>query len=164
MNRRYSIIALFTLALGAAALTAPEALAQTVARHGSTCGSSVVGRSSPEPGSEYTTPQCQYPDHPVCEMVPGPYSVEPALHQSPSVVSRFAQGPGFGYTTPQCEYPDHPVCEMVPGPSSVEAVLDESPSDGNGTEALQTGASALGGAGLAFGGMWLYRRRHHPAI
>jgi hypothetical protein len=164
MNRRYSIIALFTLALGAAALAAPEASAQTVARHGSTCGSSVVSRFAPVPGSEYTTPQCQYPDHPVCEMVPGPSWVEPALHQSHSAVSRFARDPGSGYTTPQCEYPDHPVCEMVPGPTSVEAALDQSPSDGNGTEGLRAGASALGGAGLAFGGMWLYRRRHEPTI
>jgi hypothetical protein len=34
------------------------------------------------------------------------------------------------------------------------------PVDDGMTEALQAGASALGGAGLAFGSLWLYRRRH----
>jgi hypothetical protein len=47
---------------------------------------------------------------------------------------------------------------------SLEVDPAPSPPDGYGTEALQVGASALGGAGLAFGGMWLYRRRHLPAI
>jgi hypothetical protein len=36
-------------------------------------------------------------------------------------------------------------------------------SDDNAVEVLQAGASALGGAALALGGMWLYRRRHVPA-
>jgi len=34
------------------------------------------------------------------------------------------------------------------------------PIDDGTTEALQAGAAALGGAGLAFGSLWLYRRRH----
>lgn len=33
------------------------------------------------------------------------------------------------------------------------------PVDDGTTEALQAGAAALGGAGLAFGSLWLYRRR-----
>ncbi|HET6295305.1 MAG TPA: hypothetical protein VFG33_18110 [Kribbella sp.] len=36
-------------------------------------------------------------------------------------------------------------------------------SDDNGVEVLQAGASAIGGAALAVGAMWLYRRRHVPA-
>jgi hypothetical protein len=36
-------------------------------------------------------------------------------------------------------------------------------TDDAGVEALQTGASALAGAGVACGVMWLYRRRHAPA-
>ncbi len=32
-------------------------------------------------------------------------------------------------------------------------------SDDTAVEGLQAGAAALGGAGLAFAGMWLYRRR-----
>jgi len=32
--------------------------------------------------------------------------------------------------------------------------------DDNLTEALQTGAGVLGGAGLAMAGIWAYRRRH----
>lgn len=38
------------------------------------------------------------------------------------------------------------------------------PVDDAGVEAVQAGASALGGAGLALGGLWLYRRRHAPAL
>jgi hypothetical protein len=34
------------------------------------------------------------------------------------------------------------------------------PVDDNAAEALQAGASALGGAGLVLGSLWLYRRRH----
>jgi hypothetical protein len=33
-------------------------------------------------------------------------------------------------------------------------------SDDNSVEAFQLGMSALGGAGVAIAGMWLYRRRH----
>jgi hypothetical protein len=36
--------------------------------------------------------------------------------------------------------------------------------DDNGVEVLQAGASALGGAAIAFGAMWLYRRRHAAAV
>ncbi|MFC5268122.1 hypothetical protein ACFPJ1_38925 [Kribbella qitaiheensis] len=41
-----------------------------------------------------------------------------------------------------------------------EVALDPGLSNDGGAEARQAGASALGGAGLAFAGMWLYRRRH----
>jgi hypothetical protein len=78
--------------------------------------------------------------------------------------ARLEPEPESRYTTPQCNYPNHPVCEVVPAEGPFEATLAESSSDGNGTEALQMGASALGGAGLAFGGLWLYRRRHVTAI
>ncbi|TCC65676.1 hypothetical protein E0H73_01690 [Kribbella pittospori] len=73
--------------------------------------------------------------------------------------------PGSGYTTtPDCHWAYHPVCHeeasvVVP---PVEATLGQSPPDNGGAEALQDGASALGGAGLAFGGMWLYRRHMSP--
>jgi hypothetical protein len=66
---------------------------------------------------------------------------------------------------PDCHWAYHPVCEEVPVQvPPVEAALDPGPSDGNGAEAMQAGASALGGASLAFGGMWLYRRLHAPAV
>jgi hypothetical protein len=42
----------------------------------------------------------------------------------------------------------------VPGPERVVAVDDSL------AETLQTGAGALGGAGLAVACLWLYRRRH----
>lgn len=63
-------------------------------------------------------------------------------------------------TTPQCQYANHPVCELAPA----EAVFVQSTATEDGLEALPMGASALGGAAFAFAGMWLYRRRHVPAI
>lgn len=42
----------------------------------------------------------------------------------------------------------------------VQAATGQRTSDDNAAEALQASASALGGAAVAFGGMWLYRRRH----
>jgi hypothetical protein len=72
---------------------------------------------------------------------------------------------GSGYpaseaTSLECNYPNHTVCDVASVAVPAKAATVPSPSDDNGAEALQAGASALGGAGLAFGGMWLYRRRH----
>jgi hypothetical protein len=65
--------------------------------------------------------------------------------------------PGSEAKSPEYNYPNYdPKYEVAP----VEAAVVDSSPDDNGVEALQAGASALGGAGLAFGGMWLYRRRH----
>lgn len=64
-------------------------------------------------------------------------------------------------TTPDCHWAYHPACEEVPvSVPPAEVALDPGPSNDGGAEARQAGASALGGAGLAFAGMWLYRRRH----
>jgi hypothetical protein len=53
-------------------------------------------------------------------------------------------------------YPNYdPRYEVRP----VQAPTLSSAPDDNGVEVLQAGASAIGGAGLAFGAMWLYRRR-----
>ena len=65
--------------------------------------------------------------------------------------------PATGSTSPEYNYPNYdPKYEVAP----VKAATVQSRSDDNGAEALQASASALGGAGVAFGGMWLYRRRH----
>ena len=48
------------------------------------------------------------------------------------------------------------------GAPPVEAATPHGLSD-NGVKALQTGAFALGGADLALGGLWLYRRRQVSA-
>ena len=104
MNRRYSAIAVSALALGAAALTATNASAGVDPR--------------PEPRD----------------------------------------------TTAECNYPNHPLCKVVPVVATPRAATDHSAWDDYGAGALEAGASALGGAGIAFGGMWLYRRRHAPAI
>jgi hypothetical protein len=64
--------------------------------------------------------------------------------------------PGSEARSPEYNYPNYdPKYEVAP----LKAATGQSLSDDNGVEALQAGASALGGAGLAFGGMWLYRRR-----
>jgi hypothetical protein len=59
-------------------------------------------------------------------------------------------------TSTPCNYPNHPVCKVAPA----EVVVPPGPSGDNGFEGGQLGALALGGAGVAFGGMWLARRRH----
>jgi hypothetical protein len=59
--------------------------------------------------------------------------------------------------TPEYNYPNYdPKYDVAP----VTTTTSQSRSDDNGVEALQAGASALGGAAVAFGGMWLFRRRH----
>jgi hypothetical protein len=60
---------------------------------------------------------------------------------------------------PTYNFPDY---DSVYRPTHTQAATDN-PSDGNATGALQLGASALGGAGLALSGLWLYRRRQQPA-
>lgn len=63
--------------------------------------------------------------------------------------------PGSEAKSLDCTYPEDPACNVPP----LESVTAPSPTDDSGAEVLQAGASALGGAGVAFGGMWLYRRR-----
>jgi hypothetical protein len=46
-----------------------------------------------------------------------------------------------------------------PGVPSNEIPIQASTSVDTGGEVLRTGAAALGGAGVAFAGTWLYRRR-----
>ncbi|TCO32764.1 hypothetical protein EV652_104370 [Kribbella steppae] len=65
--------------------------------------------------------------------------------------------PGAGTWRSEYNYPNFdPKYEVVPAQA---AAVSQSRSDDNGVEALQSGASALGGAALAFSGLWLYRRR-----
>lgn len=47
-------------------------------------------------------------------------------------------------------------------PPAQAATISSAPDD-NSVEVLQAGASAVGGAAIAFGAMWLYRRRQAPA-
>ncbi len=53
-------------------------------------------------------------------------------------------------------YPTFDPRSEVSRPSTTNTVAS---ADATAVEALQAGAAALGGAGIAFGGMWLYRRR-----
>ena len=81
-------------------------------------------------------------------------SVPPGASAWPDEGSGF---PGASAERPEYNYPNYdPKYEVVP----VEAAaVSHSRSDDNGVEALQSGASALGGAAIAFGCVWLYRRR-----
>jgi hypothetical protein len=64
--------------------------------------------------------------------------------------------PGSEAKSPEYNYPNYDPKYKVP---PVTAAAVKSPSNDNGVEGLQAGASALGGAGVALGAMWLYRRR-----
>ena len=114
-----------------------SALALSAAALGATQASA---RQAPEPGSGYTsTPDCHWAYHPVCDEVSLPES-----------------------NLPEYNYPEYKLdASALPTDPTGPTVAS---GDATGVEVLQVGASALGGAGLAIGGMWLYRRRHAPAI
>jgi hypothetical protein len=141
MNRRYSALAMSALAMGAVALTATEASAMLKDPGGEPGAATTRAYDWPDegsgyPGSQATSPPCNYANHPLCK-----------------VAENETTEPGSA----EYNYPNYdPQYEVAP----VDAAMASSPSDDNGAEALQAGASALGGVGLAFGGMWLYRRRH----
>ncbi len=85
---------------------------------------------------------------------------------SPSVPAMTSQWPdessgypGAGSKAPEYNYPNYDPKYEVPAPVQA-AAISHTRSDDNGVEAIQSGASALGGAALAFSGLWLYRRRH----
>jgi hypothetical protein len=59
--------------------------------------------------------------------------------------------PNYPEYDPRYEVPPVPAPPIVSAP------------DDNGAEVLQAGASAIGGAAIAFGAMWLHRRRQVPA-
>ena len=76
------------------------------------------------------------------------------------------EGSGFpgSAKTPEYNYPKYdPKYEVAPITAAPAKVTAQSSSDGNGVELVQSGASALGGAALALGGVWLYRRRQPHA-
>ncbi|WP_432945645.1 hypothetical protein ACQPXM_06105 [Kribbella sp. CA-253562] len=73
----------------------------------------------------------------------------PPDDQRPAAVVPKEAGPP-NYPTSASSYP-------VPTQPSTDANL--SLVDDTAAEALQAGASGLGGAAIAFAGMWLYRRR-----
>ena len=78
--------------------------------------------------------------------------------------AREAPEPHYGNTVPEPNYPEYNYPEYkldVPTSPTGPALAS---ADDTGVEVLQASASALGGAGLALGGLWLYRRRHAPAV
>ncbi|MFG1622714.1 hypothetical protein [Kribbella sp. NPDC049227] len=101
-----------------------------------------------------------------------------------SAASADAQDPNYPYTAPPVQtttepWPDEGSGYPLPEPKSsaynypayklddpvapvVVTSRSEVPVDDGLVEALQVTGSALGGAGLALGGVWLYRRRHAP--
>ncbi len=71
--------------------------------------------------------------------------------------------PDQGSGHPSGWWVGYPGTEAKNSVATPRSATDHSAWDDIGAEALQAGASALGGAGVALGGMWLYRRRHQPA-
>jgi hypothetical protein len=67
--------------------------------------------------------------------------------------------PGSGYRAPEYNYPEYEL-DMPAAPIDRVQV----PVDDTGAEVLQAAASGLGGAAVAFGALWLYRRRHATAV
>lgn len=70
-------------------------------------------------------------------------------------------GPGVTATVPPGppNYPEYPVQPPVDGTTTAITAVDDT-----GTEALQAGASAIGGAAIALTAMWfVQRRRVHTA-
>jgi hypothetical protein len=94
---------------------------------------------------------------------PGPGGTSPSV---PAIASEWPEEgtgyPGAGSKAPEYNYPNYDPKYEVAAPVQA-AATSTTRSDDNGVEAVQSGASALGGAALAFGGLWLYRRRQLPA-
>jgi hypothetical protein len=68
--------------------------------------------------------------------------------------------PGSGATSPDYNYSNYDPAYKVP---AVPTTTAQNASRGHDFEGLRLGASALGGAGVAFGSLWLYRRRQLAA-
>jgi hypothetical protein len=64
--------------------------------------------------------------------------------------------PGYAVRNTGCTYPEDPACDVAP----LAVVSAASPADDEGFEGVQLGASAVGGAAVALGGVWLSQRRH----
>lgn len=139
MNRRYSALALSALAMGAVGFTATEASAML--KDPEPRSSAVETNDWPDersgyPGSEATSPPCNYANHPLCEV---PANEDP--------------GPGSaGYNYPNYD----PRYEVARTPAETVSGSSEE----TWVNVARFGASTLGGAGAALGGVWLYRRRH----
>jgi energy-converting hydrogenase Eha subunit F len=87
---------------------------------------------------------------------PEPWSMQ----QTPAPEAWPDEGTGYPQSEPgstEYNYPNYDPTYEVP-PAQVASVTRV--SDDNGVEVLQSGASALGGAAVAMGAMWFYRRRH----
>ncbi|WP_433166903.1 hypothetical protein [Kribbella sp. CA-247076] len=133
MNRRWSALALSVVAMGAVAATATEA--------------------SADPKDPWVGVSTDWPD----EGTGYPGAVPTA--GSTSWPDEGAGYPGAGtrenYDRRYGVTPVQPVLPVAAGATA--------PSDTDPTAVLQAGASALGGAGVAFGAMWLFRRHHRLA-
>ena len=136
MNRKQSAAALSVLAMAGVVLT--------------TTGASAMYKD-PEPWATH-----------LAQPVPEGWPDEGTGYPAQSVPEGWPDE-GAGYpaqpepTTTEYNYPNYdPKYEVRP--AQVASVTRA--SDDNGVEVLEAGASALGGAAVAMGAMWFYRRRH----
>ena len=142
MNRRWSALALSAVAMGALAVTATEASADPKDPH---AGVSTQPQAWPDEGTGY----------------PGA-SESTAPRAWPEEGAGY---PGAGDTAPEYNYPNYDKRYGVTPVQPVQAASAASTSDNDDATAavLQAGASALGGAGVAFGAMWVFRRHQRLA-
>ncbi|MFG1816139.1 hypothetical protein ACGFIF_20415 [Kribbella sp. NPDC049174] len=104
-----------------------------------------------------------------------PAQVSDDVPRNTTVMPQDPQPPNYPNYDPKYEVQAATVMPQDPTPPNypkydpryevppVQAPTVSRASDDNGVEVLQAGASALGGAAIAFGAMWLYRRRQVPA-
>jgi hypothetical protein len=78
-----------------------------------------------------------------------------------AVVSVALGAAGLAATEASAQLPDDSgsVAVTPHDPAPIRTVHVNVPVDDHLSEAVQAGASALAGAGVALGGLWLYRRR-----
>jgi hypothetical protein len=161
MPHRYSALAMSALAVGAVVLTTTEASAMLRDPGTWAAAAAVTADEWPDEGSGYPGFESKSPEH-------GYLDHDPQHHGNMTAPEgRYEE---YNYPEYKFDVPSSPTgrAESSAGPvrepvSDADAALDPAPSDNTGVEGLQTGASALGGAGLAVGGLWLYRRLHARA-
>ncbi|TDW74948.1 hypothetical protein [Kribbella pratensis] len=149
MHYRYSALAMFALALGTVVLTTTDASAMLKDPGTRAAASASTADEWPDEGSSYPGFGAKSPEY------TSPDS-DPQHHGN--MTTPEGSKPEYNYPEYKLDVPTSPAV-----PTTAPARLP-APSDDTRVELLQAGAAALGGAGLALGGLWLYRRLHAPAV
>ncbi|MFG1815210.1 hypothetical protein ACGFIF_15690 [Kribbella sp. NPDC049174] len=158
MNRRWSALALSAVAMGALAVTATEASADPKDPRP---GVSAELNAWPDEGSGYPgaatgTGSTTWPDE---------GSGYPGAATGSGSTTWPDEGAGYPGAATQDVRRNYDSRYGVTPVQPVQAASAASTSDNDDATAavLQAGASALGGAGVAFGAMWVFRRHQRLA-